>query len=160
MQRWHGELLISGNAALKLAGPLEKLPEFFRQCAGGAGSTACSRRVASGDDPFNRMGVEGLVAGGVAQGLGYSGHTDLFAELQDPAHVVAGCSALLFAQPFFELGGDSAQSGELLAEYLAAAALAIKLSLVLGQHVALMAGVPEAMLGDDLVADDDLQLAH
>jgi hypothetical protein len=54
--------------------------------------------VPAGHDALDSVGVEGVVASGVAQRLGDARDSDLLGQFEDPAHVVAGCGALLLTQ--------------------------------------------------------------
>lgn len=153
-------LLIGVEASLELTGAFEVLGELVREHHGGARRAVCARRMASSDDALDRVAVECLVARGVAQGLAHAREANLRCQREDPAHVVAGGRTLLLAQALLELGGGAAQSSELLAQEPAAAALAIEGRLVLWQDVALKAPAPHAVLGDDLVAHNDLEPTH
>lgn len=158
------ELPVGADIALEVARALEEFAELFRQRACRPSGAVCRRRMAPSHDPLDGVAVEGLVPSGVPQRLHHPGNADLFGQVEDAAHVVARRAALRFPQTLLELDGDAAQLGEPFTEHEAAAARSVELRFMLRQDVALVLGVPEAMLGHHIVlavlADYHLELAH
>ena len=158
------ELLVGADIALEVTRALEEFTEFFRQRAGRPGRAMGRSAMAPGHDPLDGVAVEGLVARGVAERLRDAGDADPLSQVEDAAHVVARRAALRLAQALLELDGDATQLGEPLAEHETAAARSVELRFMLRQDVALVLGVPEAMLGHHLflavLVDHHLELAH